>query len=415
MQALVACLESCLQIPDGAIRCTAVEGYRLDVGADSDDSLRQGVEACTAVIGVLTRQSLASGYVIMELGAAWGLKKATYPLVADDVEFASIPDPIRRKHAARISNVGDVTGLVKAIENTCGFAARNDEKRAAAINELVRCSQLEIPTRSSVILGAFRRYRITIGGLGAVGLLLAIVLPSTRHFANALTFPFRSVASSSGTAASSSIATDRDDLSDVSAALQTVQPILEVSDALMSDRQALREYLVFLETYRAIELAAASELQVSNRATVVQFLDSNDVTLIENGPSVLALHMDAQRYEGNDMRDSRIANLRHFAQALVLPEDTHDGQRIMAEIQACVRVERAFGKSLSVPGPWPQSLFFYDFVSRHGHPQLSNTLSIARAISMRSIANAIDAMEKFCEGSSIEQSECSPNTIGRKL
>src|SRR5918992_5749359 len=40
VKAFVACLEACIEVPDTAIRCTSVPGYRLAPGDVSDDVLR---------------------------------------------------------------------------------------------------------------------------------------------------------------------------------------------------------------------------------------------------------------------------------------------------------------------------------------------------------------------------------------
>lgn len=81
-KALVDCLEACLEIPDKTIRCTSVPGYRLAPGDDADEVLRDNLARCSVVLGLLTDDSLASGYVVMELGAAWGLKRTTCAILA---------------------------------------------------------------------------------------------------------------------------------------------------------------------------------------------------------------------------------------------------------------------------------------------------------------------------------------------
>jgi hypothetical protein len=81
-------------VPDKAIRCTSVSGYELAVGDVGDEVLRANLEQCSVVIGLLTEESLNSGYVIMELGAAWGLKKTTCALLAPSIDFERMPGPL---------------------------------------------------------------------------------------------------------------------------------------------------------------------------------------------------------------------------------------------------------------------------------------------------------------------------------
>ena len=88
--ALVHCLEASLELPDGVLRCTSVHGYKLDPGDNADTSLRQSIEDCFVVVGLITPSSIQSGYVVMELGAAWGLRKKTYPVLGNGADFKSL-------------------------------------------------------------------------------------------------------------------------------------------------------------------------------------------------------------------------------------------------------------------------------------------------------------------------------------
>lgn len=71
-QALVNCLYACMDLEQESVRCTSVPGHTLSPGDVADEALRENLEQCKVVIGLITEDSLKSGYVVMELGAGWG-------------------------------------------------------------------------------------------------------------------------------------------------------------------------------------------------------------------------------------------------------------------------------------------------------------------------------------------------------
>ena len=81
-EALVELFRSALNLPAEAIRCTSVEGYRLPGGANVDEQLRSEVNSAKACVGIISRQSIQSPYVLLELGARWGPKLHLLPVLA---------------------------------------------------------------------------------------------------------------------------------------------------------------------------------------------------------------------------------------------------------------------------------------------------------------------------------------------
>lgn len=81
-EALTDLLKSALPLPANQIRCSSVEGHRLPVGVDTQSKLRAEVNAAKVVIGLVTPSSLASSYVMFELGARWGAGLFLAPLLA---------------------------------------------------------------------------------------------------------------------------------------------------------------------------------------------------------------------------------------------------------------------------------------------------------------------------------------------
>jgi hypothetical protein len=141
-KAFVDCLEACIEVPDRAIRCTSVPGYKLAPGDVSDSVLRDNLEHCSVVIGLLTDESLSSGYVIMELGAAWGLNKTTCALLAPSVVFGRMPGPLSRLHAIKTDSDHDIASLMEVIAEKTGFPMRNRGKSTAAVSAFVVVAQM---------------------------------------------------------------------------------------------------------------------------------------------------------------------------------------------------------------------------------------------------------------------------------
>jgi hypothetical protein len=71
------------------IRCSSVDGYRLPAGVHTESQLRAEVNSTQVLIGLITPNSLASAYVMFELGARWGAGSFMIPLlagvIADDI------------------------------------------------------------------------------------------------------------------------------------------------------------------------------------------------------------------------------------------------------------------------------------------------------------------------------------------
>lgn len=61
------------------------------------EGLEEGLRSSTYFVSVVTPESAQSNWAAWELGAALGLHKPIIPIVAADVPFEVIPDPVKRR------------------------------------------------------------------------------------------------------------------------------------------------------------------------------------------------------------------------------------------------------------------------------------------------------------------------------
>jgi hypothetical protein len=145
VRALVDCIDTYFEIARQDIRCSSVRPYRLPVGEQTADRLRDEIKEAEAVLGVLTTDTLESSYVAFELGSAWGQRVWTCPLLALGADQGHLPDPIRDLSPLFLSKLGDCfqllgdmqefTTLVKRKEVNDGHLSDKVQKLVDAANK----------------------------------------------------------------------------------------------------------------------------------------------------------------------------------------------------------------------------------------------------------------------------------------
>lgn len=126
VRSLVECIRAYFQIERQDIRCTSVRPYRLPVGENTSDRLRDEITDAEVVLGILTTDTLQSSYVAFELGSAWGQRVWTCPLLACGANEGHIPDPIRGLSALYLSKEGDCFQLLNDMEGFTSLVKRKD-------------------------------------------------------------------------------------------------------------------------------------------------------------------------------------------------------------------------------------------------------------------------------------------------
>ena len=111
---LIELLMAALRLSDEQIRCTSVDRFRLPAGANTDDILKSEVRDAKAFIGLISPSSLASAYVLFELGARWGSGLHMVPVLAG-VSAESMQGPLKNFNAITASNLAQLCQLVGEI------------------------------------------------------------------------------------------------------------------------------------------------------------------------------------------------------------------------------------------------------------------------------------------------------------
>lgn len=115
------------------IRCTSVGGHKLATGAHSSTTLKADLANASEVVGILTKASLASSYVLFELGAAWGREASVRTLLGPDATHADLRAPLSELNVTRLTERGDVLTLLDELAEGLKIQKRS----AAAIDRAV--------------------------------------------------------------------------------------------------------------------------------------------------------------------------------------------------------------------------------------------------------------------------------------
>jgi hypothetical protein len=123
-------------IPEGEIRATTLPGLRLRAGAHTSTALRTEIAETKILIGILTPASLESGWVMFELGAAWGANKPVLT-VSVGIDYEFMPGPLKETNATDAASRAELEQLFEEIRETLDFPKRRAGRQTEALDELV--------------------------------------------------------------------------------------------------------------------------------------------------------------------------------------------------------------------------------------------------------------------------------------
>jgi hypothetical protein len=132
---LIELLRAALDLGAEQIRCTSVDGYRLPSGAHTEDQLREELNAAKIFIGVITPNSLASAYVLFELGARWGARLSLVPLLAG-IEPSNLRGPLAAVNSIAGKSEPQLHQLVEDLASILRHPVRGVPSYARYISQL---------------------------------------------------------------------------------------------------------------------------------------------------------------------------------------------------------------------------------------------------------------------------------------
>jgi len=142
--ALVKLLQLALGIPATQIRCTSVSGYKLPVGADTNQRLKEEVAGSKVFIGLLTPTSMCSPYVLFELGARWGKGLFLGPVLACGATMKAL-GPISGINAVEATKEADMHQFLADIGEVLSRKVSNPSVYLGELKTLIGAAQKDAP------------------------------------------------------------------------------------------------------------------------------------------------------------------------------------------------------------------------------------------------------------------------------
>jgi len=122
---LIEIVRKAFNISSEKIRCTSVPGYKLKAGANTDEQIKREIFSSKAFIGLLTRDSFSSTYVLFELGARWGADLPLIPLICDKAGTALLNGPIKNINALSAIDSSDMLQFLHDLGDSLNLEPEN--------------------------------------------------------------------------------------------------------------------------------------------------------------------------------------------------------------------------------------------------------------------------------------------------
>lgn len=122
------------------IRCTSVDGYRLPGGAKTNDQLRTEIKNVKMLIALLTRNSLASTYVLFELGARWAFDLPMIPVLAG-IDASEMRGPDNALNALSCNSDSQLIQLVEDVGEALSVPHESARSYMNVVREVITLTE----------------------------------------------------------------------------------------------------------------------------------------------------------------------------------------------------------------------------------------------------------------------------------
>lgn len=152
---LVELIRHALPLGPTEIRCTSINGYRLRAGSSTDEKLRSEAVTADAFIGLISANSIASTFVLFELGARWGSQRPFIPLLVPGFGASNLDGPLKQIHALDCGERAHLHQMIRELCTQLGVQSHPVDSYSDYIDKLARgevqssAESIEIETGSS--------------------------------------------------------------------------------------------------------------------------------------------------------------------------------------------------------------------------------------------------------------------------
>ena len=141
-KAIVTLLKSSLDIKRREILCSSLESYSLPLGQNIATVLKEELTGKKVLIlGLITKSSMRSNWVLFELGAAWALEHLTIPILGPDADWSDVPEPIQGNGGMKFDDSDKLSHLIDTVAKSLGITPESHSAISAEVKTYLSAAE----------------------------------------------------------------------------------------------------------------------------------------------------------------------------------------------------------------------------------------------------------------------------------